>query len=592
MAELMAKNTSENHSTSKDYQGKINNFKSVFQSASRNSENYLFNCSYVLSGYKRGNKGKLSDRGCIGSKCSLFKTQDKSGINQNVSDTFRYYPLSSLIFEAMVNLTNEDKEICKSNLLFTIEPKLILDNQVSNQGSKSEKLIESEVLAYLIYTPDIITDYLELFSQGFTTTTDKGLSEYLDYLLTLELPSEATIEAHIDLIREKGIKTIAHQNYRQYQRTIQMADSISSEVIHNTIVESEALLKQSLSDKNLLPVSDKANHWLESMFNEDIIAIPTFSQDLNYLLNGGLARGKLYVLGAPPANGKSTISAQLGDLASSKGFKIGYASYEMSAEQLFTTGLSRLGKINSSLIEGKKYLKDVKLTDKILETFTHYTAQIAPNLHLIEADDLYTPSRLLTIIKKLKLDLLIVDYLQLMTTGDPKLDNAYQETLRVSKIATELKRIARKSNIPIIAISDINKNAYSMAIKGGDLDMSALRDSFKIAHSADVIMLLMSQDVPIAIKNDEGKKAEQMVTQLYLLAEKFREKSINLAQKIEMLAHEYRLEKETADTYSRLIIAKNRTGKCGEVLFRYSKALHYFDAMDYHTDSVNINEDF
>lgn len=637
MAELMAKNTSENHSTGKDYRGKIENFKSVFQSASRNSDDYLFNCSYVLSGYKRGNKGKLSDRGCIGSKCSLFKTQDKSGINQNVSDinhnnypqnsynqdyqsksdnyqnisdTVKYYPLPSLIFEAMVNLTNEDKEICKSNLLLTIEPKLILDNQVSNQGSESEKLIESEVLSYLIHKPDIITDYLELFPQGFITTTDKGLSEYIDYLLTLEIPSEDTIEAHIDLIREKGIKEIASNNYSRYIQQLKEADYFTKDstinnksnliseplqaidILTKTIDDTESLLKQSLSDKNLLPVSAKANQWLESMFDEDIISIPTFSQDLNYLLNGGLARGKLYVLGAPPANGKSTISAQIGDLASSKGFKIGYASYEMSAEQLFSTGLSRLGKINSSLIEGKKYFKDEKLFDKILATFTKYLEKIAPNLHIIEADDLYTPSRLLAIIKKLNLDLLIVDYLQLMSSGDPKLDNAYQETLRVSKIATELKRIARKSNIPIIAISDINKNAYSMAIKGGDLDMSALRDSFKIAHSADVIMLLMSQDVPIAIKNDEGKKAEQMVTQLYLLAEKFREKSINLAQKIEMLAHEYRLEKETADTYSRLIIAKNRTGKCGEVLFRYSKALHYFDAMDYHTDSVNINEDF
>ncbi len=49
-------------------------------------------------------------------------------------------------------------------------------------------------------------------------------------------------------------------------------------------------------------------------------------------------------------------------------------------------------------------------------------------------------------------DLLIVDYLQLMSSGDQKLDNAYQETLRVSKIATELKRVARAINLPVIAI--------------------------------------------------------------------------------------------------------------------------------------------
>jgi replicative DNA helicase len=690
MAESMAKNTRENHSTGKDFQGKVSNFKSVFQSASRNSADYLFNCGYVLSGYKKSNKGKLSDRGCIGSKCSLFKvknnnyatensknesdyldnnydtensknesdyldnnydTEDsknksyysENNVNKDLNktkyyksdkyskNTAKYYPLNQLIFSAMIELVNLDKEICKSNLLLKIEPQYLAltkesnydsvnESKINNQDTESQKLLENEVLAYLIQKPDIITDYLEIFPQGFITSTEitseheqiinnlselsdnsvvknssksyKGLSEYIDYLLTLELPSEDTIEAHIDIIRDSGIKEIASNNYSQYQREIKRAESISLEVLNKSIEDTESLLKQSLSDKNLLPVSDKANQWLESMFNEDIISIPTFSQDLNYLLNGGLAKGKLYVLGAPPANGKSTISAQIGDNASSKGFKIGYASYEMSAEQLFTTGLSRLGKINSSLIEGKKYFKDEILADKLLKTFSQYQEKIANNLYIIEADDLYNPSRLLAIIKKLKLDLLIVDYLQLMTTGDPKLDNAYQETLRVSKIATELKRIARKSNIPIIAISDINKNAYIASIKGGDLDMGALRDSFKIAHSADVIMLLMSNDIPLAVKDNEGKKGEQMVTQLYLLAEKMREKSINLAQQIEMLAHEYRLEKETADTYSRLIIAKNRTGKCGEVLFRYSKALHYFDAMDYLTDSVTINDDF
>ncbi len=195
---------------------------------------------------------------------------------------------------------------------------------------------------------------------------------------------------------------------------------------------------------------------------------------------------------------------------------------------------------------------------------------------------------MLAICKKLKPDLLIVDYLQLMTTGDEKLDNAYQETLRVSKIATELKRLSRKADIPVIAISDINKNAYNEAQKGGDLDMGALRDSFKIAHSADVIMLLMSNNVTQIIKDSDGNKSEVSITQLGILAEKMRGINLEMSQYIEQLAHEYKLDKARADTYSRLIIAKNRTGRCGELLFRYSKAIHSFESLNYLTTNVNF----
>ena len=620
----MAKNTSDSHPTRKDYQGKVSNFKSCYTSATRNISDYQFNCSYVLA----NNKGNLKDRGCIGSKCPLFVPKDNETgnyshnsdtaisnypqfevVNLNGADNYssnsdaenksnhantKHIPLNRLIFESMIELTNEDKEICPSNLLLKIEPQYntLLTNyncQINkNSSAESVELLESEVLASLIQHPNTISDYLEIFPQGFITSTDKTLSKYLDYLLSLDLPSDDTLESHIDLIREQGIKAIAISNYQNYIKEIKEAESLK--VITKAIDESEALLKQSLNDKQLLPVSDKLHTWVMDLLSEDKISIPTFSQDLNYLLNGGLSKGRLYVLGAPPANGKSTISAQLGDLASSKGFKVIYASYEMSAEQIFITALSRLGKINSSLLENKKFLKDEKLKLKFFNTVKDYEQNIAENTHIIEADDLYTPSRLLAIIKKLKADLLIVDYLQLLSSGDQKLDNAYQETLRVSKIATELKRIARKSNIPIIAISDVNKNAYDAVNKGGDLDMSALRDSFKIAHSADVIMLLISTNVVKSIKDSEGNKSEKTVNQLFILAEKFRDLSVEIARKIETLAHEYQLEKATADTYSRLIIAKNRTGKCGEVLFRYSKALHYFDPMNYLTDNFNIEE--
>ncbi|BAQ63230.1 replicative DNA helicase (DnaB) (plasmid) [Geminocystis sp. NIES-3708] len=659
LAELMAKNTSENHSTSKDYQGKINNFKSVFQSASRNSEDYLFDCGYVLSGYKRGNKGKLSDRGCIGSKCSLFKVKDNNSAKypykpdnishngnysnngnypqnfynqdyqsqsdnyKNISNTVRHYPLPSLIFEAMINLTNQDKEICKSNLLLTIEPQylaLIREshhegvNEVKfiNRGTDSLKLLENEVLAYLIQNSDIVSDYLEIFPQGFITTTDKRLSEYIDYLLTLELPSEDTIEAHIDLIREKGIKAIASNNYSRYIHQLREAEYLTNDSTNNnkinsnshksnssdslqaidiltkTIDDTESLLKQSLSDKTLLSVEDRLIALVEALVSEEKIFIPTPSKDLNHLLNGGLMPSRLYVLGSGPGNGKSTLCCQIAENACQLGFKVGYASYEMSLEQIFITSLSRLAQLNSSYIEGKTFLKFSILKKQVFNAITKYKKTIAPNLHIIEADDLYNPKRLLGVCKKLNLDLLIVDYLQLLSTGDEKLDNSSFETAKISKIATELKRISRKAKIPIIAISDINKEGYNKTNNGGDLNLGSLRDSFKIAHSADVVMLLKSEIVEKEISDSDGSgktyKKKAKLNQLEILAKKA---DLMRQNQLEQLSYKFPLRSGSNDTYSVITIEKNRTGKRGDILFRYAKALHYFEPICLGLDQVD-----
>jgi len=599
LAELMAKNTSDNHPTSKDYQGKIADFKSAFNSCDRHKENYQFNCSYILSNL---NGQKLSTRGCIGSQCSLFKpNQNKSdkprlegyeGTNNSSgnSSARKYYPLNRFIFEAMVKLASEDKELCKSLILTEVEGKLE-DTEPKDKYQLKEAIAlkEAELLGYFLIETDLILDHLDLLAEGFTTLTDLTslkIGDYFDYLLSLKLPSEATLEAHLEEIQKEGLKVLSTAKFKQYQAEVLFTNPV--EVLAKNLDETEEILKRSLNDEEILPVSDRCNDWFLNLLAEDNKLISTFSDDLNYLL-GGFGRGKLIVIGAPPASGKSTICLQLADFACLQGFKVVYASYEMSKEQIFLTQLSRLGQINSTLLEAKAFNHDEDLNGTLINTYNEYNQSIAPNLHIIEADDRYTPNRLLAIVKKLKPDLLIIDYLQLMSSGDEKLDSAYQETLRVSKIATELKRLSRKADIPVIAISDVNKNAYTEALKGGDLDMGALRDSFKIAHSADTIALLISNNITQIIKDGEGNKSEKSVTQLHILAEKLRGFNQEMSQKIVELAHEYKLDKARADTYSRLIIAKNRTGKCGEILFRYSKALHYFEPMDYLTANINFN---
>ncbi len=101
--------------------------------------------------------------------------------------------------------------------------------------------------------------------------------------------------------------------------------------------------------------------------------------------------------------------------------------------------------------------------------------------------------------------------------------------------------------------------------------MSALRDSFKIAHAADAIALLQTGKITLG----KGDNAQQQ-DQLQLAAIKYPEK----ARLIEQARLRHPLNESSKDTYARLSILKNRGGMLADPLFVYQKALHRFQPLD------------
>ncbi len=571
LASQMAKNTPESHPTKKDYQGKIKNFRGAFKSAYR--KGYEFSCSYALA--RLGDK-PLASRGCIGTQCPAcdWSSNGKSPV------THTKMPYNRLISQAMINLSSEGKECCKSAIMCEVE-KLSQAETNPTQTSRlteGEALQEQEAIACLLQNPDYLNDYSDIPVEGYQDKVSEQLSDYLDYLLSLALPSQKTIETNFSKIKERGIKAKAHNNALRFTSALTTDEPVGTS-LERLINDSESLLKQSLNNRELTPMINHLGELTENLFSKDLAAIPSPSPHLNNVLNGGFMAGKLHVIGAPPGNGKSTLCAWCGDYAASLGVKVIYASYEMSREQLWIASLARLGQLNSAVIEARGFLASEYEERRLLEAIASYKGKIASNMTIIEADITYTPAKLKAIVKKLEADLLVVDYLQLLQSGDQKLDNTIQETLRVSRIATELKRVARDTGAAVIAISDINKAAYQSAVTGGELDMGALRDSFKIAHSADVIQLLQS-GVVITGKGESKTKLDQ----LQLLAHKYPEKQ----RVIDRIREDYPINHNTADTYSRLTIVKNRGGKLGEPVFKYSRALHDFVPLDF---QVEINPD-
>ena len=411
-------------------------------------------------------------------------------------------------------------------------------------------------------------------------------SAYIDSLMEQPSCSEETFKSHQTRIREVALR-------RQLLKTLAGARTVVlnlTEPLEDTLVDlrhaGDFLLRKAAREAEL--VETLLTPYLKSILTMPASSIPTPSPWLNNILTGGLHGGKLYVLGAPPGAGKTTFCANLGDYAAEHNFPVLFISYEMSKEELIRDGLSRAGEIDSTLIEKRAWNRSDagkgKLTlDQLLEAAATYGNAVGENLSIIEAGPDTTAAVISGLIRSFRFSkalsedspvLVVVDYMQLVPSGDEKLDSGVNETFRMNKVAVQLKQLARDDNVAVVAISDITKAAYTDALKSGTLNMSALRESFKIAHAADVVMLLQSGKVE---KVSTGKKGESVerIDQLELLQRSY---SDHLDRQIALskVRSSYPLDESKKACYGRLSVLKNRSGMSGDVLFVYEKATHTF----------------
>lgn len=218
---------------------------------------------------------------------------------------------------------------------------------------------------------------------------------------------------------------------------------------------------------------------------------------------GGLGRGRLITLAARPGVGKTTLALNIAANAARLGFRVGFHSLEMSGEELLERLLlseARLAgwRIKQPLLEkahvlalGKAILlmKDWNLS--LDETANLSTFEIAARTKRMKAEH--------------GLDLLVVDYLQLVSP--PKADSRVQE---VSIITRQLKVLARELDVPILMLSQLNREVEH---RQGEPRLSDLRDSGSIEQDSDQVLFLYNVD-------KEEQDAE--ISQVYLSVSKNR----------------------------------------------------------------------
>ena len=203
--------------------------------------------------------------------------------------------------------------------------------------------------------------------------------------------------------------------------------------------------------REVLDVHMEQTGTLDLAEDQHLAPIPTGYADLDKLL-GGLQRADLFILAARPSLGKSTLAFNIARHAAEQGARIGIFSLEMSAEQIAIRLLSAEANINShslrlglmSEAEKRRELDAIGALSE-LQIYIDET----PIQGVVE---MRGKARRLQIERGL--DFLIVDYLQLMSSGGSRLDNRVQE---MGEFSRSLKGMARDMDIPVLACSQLSR---------------------------------------------------------------------------------------------------------------------------------------
>ena len=222
--------------------------------------------------------------------------------------------------------------------------------------------------------------------------------------------------------------------------------------------------------------------------DEGIVGVPTGLRDLDDKL-GGLHNSDLVIIAGRPSMGKTALATNIAFNAAKKlqddGKKscIAFFSLEMSSEQLSTRILAEQSRIKSNDIRRGRISEEE--FDKFIETSKNIS-ELPLFIDETPAISIAALSNRARRIKRIHgLDMVVVDYIQLMTASNSRKDGRVQE---ISEITQGLKALAKELSIPVLALSQLSR-----AVEKRDNNkpqLADLRESGSIEQDADVVMFV------------------------------------------------------------------------------------------------------
>jgi replicative DNA helicase len=225
-------------------------------------------------------------------------------------------------------------------------------------------------------------------------------------------------------------------------------------------------------------------------------------------MTGGLQKSDLIVVAARPSMGKTAFALNVAvNIALKDQKSIGFFSIEMSKHQIMMRLLSIRAEVDmSALMTGKKHLNHQEWHALEMAAGDLGKAKIyiddSASLSIIE---MKTRARRLW--KERNLDIVFVDYLQLIKVSGDQLKRNDSRAQEVAIISSSLKELAKELDIPVVAVAQLNRSPEQRGGKreGPRYQLSDLKESGAIEQDADVIMFLHREE---QIDRDTERKGE------------------------------------------------------------------------------------
>ena len=366
-------------------------------------------------------------------------------INDEVVEEMFYNEKNRIIFNAIISLYKDGVPVDLTTIKAELDKKKAF-NEIGGINYLTEVIDSVVTSANLEYYIKILKDAM-IRRNVINTATDIVTSAYND----------------------ENITTMLDNAERNILNVVRARTSTEFVPIHEVLRRAQERLEELAKNKS------------------DITGIRTGFYDLDRV-TAGLHGGELIILAARPGMGKTAFALNIAtNAAMSTDKAVAIFNLEMSAEQLVNRMISSVGQI-----EGEK-LKTGMLNDNDWKRYTEAMSELADTNIYIEDDASVTAPEIKAKCRRLAsspkgLALVVIDYLQLVTTGG----RVESRQVEVSEISRAFKTMAMELKVPVIALAQLSRNAERR--ESNQPRLADLRESGSIEQDADLVLFLNRQD--------------------------------------------------------------------------------------------------
>ena len=366
--------------------------------------------------------------------------------------------------------------------------------------------IENHIFKGMLANPITLKNYFE---------NEKDELNVPEYLVKITKFSTSTRQAteYSKIIYDMFVR---RQLIKISEQTIDTAKLNDLNVNGQSIIENSERLLFDLAEKgsfnaSLIKFDDALKQTIEMASaayknEEGIVGVPTGLKDLDDRL-GGLHQSDLIIIAGRPGMGKTALATNIAFNAANKLLdsdrksSIAFFSLEMSSEQLSTRILAEQSRIKSNDI------RRGKISDDQFEKFIETSKNISELPLYIDETPAISIAALSNRARRVKrlfgLDMIVVDYIQLMKGSYNNKDGRVQE---ISEITQGLKALAKELSVPVVALSQLSRAVEQRDDKKPQL--SDLRESGSIEQDADVVMFVYRQSYYLKSKEPRPATVE------------------------------------------------------------------------------------